>query len=112
MEELLRMFRLKDVPSSSVCTRIVSHYARQFHFTPFQRFSDSINDTGGEIRCVPFVAQPNSPRGNWCPCGTRLYGNCPKGGKVQWGEVRGAHASRQGKPGLTHQQSKLKEGVD
>jgi hypothetical protein len=28
------------------------------------------------------------------------------------GEVWGAHASRQGKPGLTHQQSKLKEGVD
>jgi hypothetical protein len=37
--------------------------------------------------------------------------NRPKGGKVQWG-VRSAHASRQGKPGLTHQQSTLKEGVD
>jgi hypothetical protein len=30
---------------------------------------------------------------------------------VQWG-VWGAHASRQGKPGLAHQHSKLKEGVD
>jgi hypothetical protein len=37
--------------------------------------------------------------------------NRPKGGKVQWG-FWGAHAYRQGKPGLDHQQIKLKEGVD
>jgi hypothetical protein len=54
MEERFRMFRLKDVPSSSVCTRIVSHYARQLHFTPFQRVNDSTNITGDEICCVPF----------------------------------------------------------
>jgi hypothetical protein len=57
------------------------------------------------------LAQPNSPRGKWWPRGTRLYGNRPKGGKVQWG-VWGAHAFRQGKPGLAHQQSKLNVGVD